>query len=400
VLSACLARARRQLRPRSSAECGRFPIGVRPSAASADDLPPSPIDEVVATFFRAPKSYTREDVVEIAAHGSPAVLHGIVSLAIEAGARLAEPGEFTLRAHLNGRLDLVQAEAVADLVDAVTPLQARAAFDQLDGTLTAKIAAVEARLFDLVARLEASVDFPEEGFHFVSKARADTDLRDAIGQVRRLIADGRSGRLLREGAVVAIVGRPNAGKSSLFNALVGASRAIVTADPGTTRDALTERVDLAGIPLTLVDTAGLRSSTDAAEIEGVRRARAVVEIAALCVLVIDGSAPVEPADRELLGGAQPLCAVMSKADQPQAWSVDDLSGHQVVRVSALTGLGLDELRERIAYQLSMKDEWRDPPAVTNIRHVTLLSAAEEAMERAWAGRTHLGRFVGRPRQFG
>ncbi len=223
------------------------------------------VDLAVATWFAAPHSYTGDEVVEVSAHGSPPVLADIVRLAMAAGARLAEPGEFTLRAYLNGRLDLAQAEAVADLVNAVTPLQARAAMDQLDGTLTTAIARIDAALFDLAARLEASLDFPEEGFHFITRDDAVGECARIVAELGRLADQGRAGRVIREGRTVAIIGRPNAGKSSLFNALVGAARAIVTEVPGTTRDLITERVDVSGIPVTLVDTAGLRATHDPIE---------------------------------------------------------------------------------------------------------------------------------------
>src|SRR5215467_13367201 len=214
----------------------------------------TPIDHVIATFFPCPKSYTGEDTVELSAHGAPVVLTAIVAAAIDAGARLAEPGEFTLRAFLNGRIDLPQAEAVRDLIYAVTPLQARAAFDQLDGTLTRAIGAIAAALFDLVARLEASVDFPDEGYHFLVPDALVEAIDGLLERTRALLAGARRGRLIREGLQVAIVGAPNVGKSSLFNALVGASRAIVTDVPGTTRDLVSEVVDVDGLRMTLVDT--------------------------------------------------------------------------------------------------------------------------------------------------
>src|SRR5215213_8362685 len=246
-------------------------------------------DQVVATYFPAPHSYTGEHVVEISAHGSPVVLRQIVEQAIAAGARLAEPGEFTLRAFLNQRIDLVQAEAVADLIDAATPLQARAAFDQLEGTLTRAIASMDAALFDLGARLEASVDFPEEGYHFVDPGALTAAIDALRERTSALLAEARRGRLIREGLQVAIVGPPNVGKSSLFNALVGANRAIVTDRPGTTRDLVTETVDFDGVCVTLVDTAGIRETADAIETEGIARARNAVRVADVILLVMDRS---------------------------------------------------------------------------------------------------------------
>src|SRR5437773_3946111 len=210
------------------------------------------IDRAVVTFFPSPHSYTGDNVIEISAHGSPVVLAAIQRAAMQAGARLAEPGEFTLRAYLNGRIDLVQAEAVAELIDAVTPLQARAAFDQLDGTLTARLRAIDDPLMDLIARLEASLDFPDEGYHFITPDEAAASLARIATSLDDLLVDAARGRMIREGCTAVVVGRPNVGKSTLFNRLAGAERAIVTDVPGTTRDLLTERVDVDGIPFTLV----------------------------------------------------------------------------------------------------------------------------------------------------
>ena len=253
------------------------------------------VDQVVvdATSLRR-RSYTGEDVVEISAHGSPWSCNSILRAAIDAGARLAEPGEFTLRAFLNQKLDLIQAEAVADLIDAVTPLQARAAFDQLEGTLTTAIAAIETELFDIIAKLEASLDFPDEGYHFVApkEARESIGARDRRASTRCWRRRQR-GRLIREGAQVAIVGAPNVGKSSLFNALLNTNRAIVTAIPGTTRDLLTERADIGGLSLSLIDTAGVRETADVVEQEGVSRARDTIGVADLTIVVLDRSRPLQ-----------------------------------------------------------------------------------------------------------
>ncbi|MGH9143382.1 MAG: tRNA uridine-5-carboxymethylaminomethyl(34) synthesis GTPase MnmE [Vicinamibacterales bacterium] len=332
------------------------------------------IDQVVVTFFPLPASYTGEDVVELSAHGSPVVLRSIVEAAIARGARPAEPGEFTLRAFLNGRIDLMQAEAVNDLIDAVTPLQARAAFDQLDGTLTRAIGGIDAALFDLIARLEASVDFPEEGYHFVAPGALACAIDELIGRTSALLGDAHQGRMIREGLQIAIVGAPNAGKSSVFNALAGAARAIVTDVPGTTRDLVTEVVDIEGLRVTLVDTAGLRESTDPVEAEGIARARQSIAVADLVLLVEDQSLP---RSGRPLSTSKVLC-VANKIDLPPTW-YDDAA----VQVSATTGDGIAELRRRIVVALDVELS-SDRPAITNVRHIALVRRAHRALMRARA----------------
>jgi tRNA modification GTPase len=349
------------------------------------------VDQVIVTWFAAPHSYTGEDVVEISGHGSPWVLQMIVELACNAGARLAQPGEFTLRAYLNGHLDLVQAEAVADLIDAVTPLQARVAFDQLEGTLTGAVQTIDAQLFELVAKLEASLDFPDEGFHFITRIAATADLEHVRDELARLASDGRRGRLIREGRLVVISGRPNVGKSSLFNALVGSNRAIVTPLAGTTRDLLTERLDVCGVPITLVDTAGLRASTDVIEEEGVKRAERAREGAALTLLVLDRSQPLNDDDERLLRGATgPRLVIANKADLDSAWSTDDVArsgGSEALAVSATTGTGLDAIRSAIVAALSgdSREDFRDPPRLSNLRHLQQVQHALTAVERSLEG---------------
>jgi len=342
-------------------------------------------DQVVATFFPAPHSYTGEDVVELSAHGSPIILAGIVSAAMGGGARLAEPGEFTLRAFLNGRIDLPQAEAVADLIDAVTPLQARAAFDQLEGTLTGAIREIDAGLFDLVARLEASVDFSEEGYHFIEPAEVASALGRLMARTASLIDEGRRGRLVREGLQVVIAGKPNVGKSSLFNALAGAARAIVTDVPGTTRDLVAEVVDIDGLRVTLVDTAGLRPTRDVVEAEGVARARQAWDVADLVLIVVDGSAPLDALDRQLLEetAGRLRLVVSNKSDLGVDLGADSggEGGAGVLRVSARTGDGFDGLRAGLLRALDVEAR-DDPPAITNLRHVALLGRAHEALSRA------------------
>lgn len=343
------------------------------------------VDRALLTYFPGPHSYTGEDVLEISAHGSPVLLRAIVAACMEAGARLAEPGEFTLRAYLNGRIDLVQAEAVRDLVDAVTPLQARAAFDQLDGTLTARIAEIDGRLMDLSARLEASLDFSEEGYHFVEPGAAAGEIGGLADAIDALIADAGRGRVLRDGAQIAIVGRPNAGKSSIFNCLAGSGRSIVTDIPGTTRDLVSETIDLGGIPATLVDTAGLREvASDAVEREGMARAHAARRVADLSLIVLDRSRPLSQADESLLAETAGSVRVVAanKSDLAPAWDESRIPG--LVPVSAVTGTGLDALRTGLARGLGAAEPLRDVPAVTNMRHAALLTAASEALRRAAA----------------
>jgi tRNA modification GTPase len=350
---------------RATFTCLRSPE--RDAICDVADAHVDAIDQAIATYFPAPHSYTGEHVVELSAHGSPVILREIVASAMAHGARLAEPGEFTLRAFLNGRLDLMQAEAVADLVEAVTPLQARAAFDQLEGTLTRAIAGIDAALFDLIAQLEASVDFPEEGFHFVTPCALAKRIEGLLARTSALLADACRGRVVREGLQVAIVGRPNVGKSSVFNALVGASRAIVTDVPGTTRDLVTETVDLEGLRVTLVDTAGLRDTADRVEAEGVSRARGAVEVADLVLVVVDEDAPVRLTAKHFV--------VQNKCDLPRP--------ARGLRVSARTGEGIDALRRAIAAALDV-DLMRERPAITNIRHIALVRRAHDALARARA----------------
>jgi tRNA modification GTPase len=323
-----------------------------------------PLDHVVATWFEAPHSYTGQDVVELSGHGSPVLLGRIVELAVSDGARLAEPGEFTLRAYLNGRLDLAQAEAVADLVNAVTPLLARAAMDQLEGTLTSVIAGIDAALFDLGARLEASLDFPDEGFHFVERDEVTSELAGIEARLVRLAEDGRAGRVVREGRTVAIVGRPNAGKSSLFN----------------------ERVDIEGLAVTLVDTAGLREARDAIEAEGIARARQAQSVAALTLVVLDGSAEIDSEDLALIGpggAGRDAVVVRSKADLPAVWlDIPGTPAVNLIPVSAVTGAGLSELRRHLAATLTNREELRDTPMISNVRHLALVDIAFDAVRLA------------------
>jgi tRNA modification GTPase len=329
------------------------------------------LDEVLLTFFQGPASFTGEDVVEISAHGSPVILDALVSSAVEHGARHARPGEFTLRAVLNGRMDLVQAEAVSDLIQAGTRLQAATAFDQLDGTLTTRVQSIEQRLFELQALLEASLDFPDEGYRFIETAAAEDQLSSLVADVGRLLGDGRAGRVIRDGARVVLAGRRNVGKSTLFNRLVGFDRAIVSEVEGTTRDMVTEEVDIDGLLVRLVDTAGLGEAGDAVEAEGMVRARAAVAAADLTVVVLDGTkAP----------GRDELAVVDASDLGPPSAETAPVE----FSISAMDGSGVDALRAAIVARLRGEETSGEVPAVSNARHIALLGEASEALMRARA----------------
>ena len=364
------------LEPRRATICRVAVEGVSGGATAGD--------EAVAVFFPAPRSYTGEDVVEISTHGNPLILKGVVQRAIAAGARLARRGEFTLRAVIRGKRALVQAEAIADLIDASTPAQARLAFDQLHGTLSARLAAVDADVFDLIAKLEASLDFPDEGYHFLQEDEAATVLTRVLGAIEALLGDAARGRLLREGATVAIVGRPNVGKSSLFNALVGGDRAIVSEIPGTTRDLVTERVDVRGLCVTLVDTAGVRESSEPVEQEGVRRTARARETADLVIVVLDASRGLTGNDEALLHetGDDRRVVVWNKCDVRAGPDDPALAGN--CRVSATAGTGMDDLRDAIAVALTDAEPDREAPAIANVRHIAELEGVRDALLRARA----------------
>jgi tRNA modification GTPase len=355
------------------------------SAGKAGDI----VDQIVCTWFPAPRSYTGEDVVEISGHGNPLLLGRIVRSAVDQGARPALPGEFTFRAFLHGKLDLVQAEAVADLIEAVTPAQARAACDQLEGTLTRAIGEVEHELFSVRTRLEASLDFPEDGYHFIDRSSLRTSLERCAAQVERLLASASRGRMLREGRHVVIVGRPNVGKSSLFNALLGVDRAIVTEVAGTTRDLLTERCEIGGLAITLVDTAGLRPAGEIVEREGIARAHDAASVADLMLVVVDGSQPLEPADEALVFGPGlpgPRIIIVSKVDLHAAWDPAALrarnGGAVVIGVSVVDRTGIDELQVAIPRALGAVEPLREQVLVTHLRHACLLERSAEAIRDA------------------
>jgi len=349
------------------------------------------IDEAVVTFFAKPHSYTADDVVEISAHGSPVVLRHIVEMATARGARLAEPGEFTMRAFLNGRIDLTQAEAVRDLIESQTLYQAKVAAQQLEGALSKRLQPIKKRLVELVAVMEAGIDFAEDDVAVLPGAEILSRIEAVRAPLEQLRASFAYGKIVHEGLTLAIVGRPNVGKSSLFNCLVERERAIVTATPGTTRDLVTETVALGGIPIKLVDTAGIRHSTDEAESIGIRKSYEALSEADLVLVVLDSTRAISSEDRELLNAAcsRRALAVASKSDlAPDATLAVD--GFKVFKTSAITGSGIDGLRAAILEQVSgsaARGE-HETGFLTNVRHQRLveeslgcLEAATHAVER-------------------
>ncbi|HEY1077004.1 MAG TPA: tRNA uridine-5-carboxymethylaminomethyl(34) synthesis GTPase MnmE [Fontimonas sp.] len=305
------------------------------------------IDQGLVLVFTAPGSFTGEDVVELQGHGGPVVLQALVAAACAQGARIARPGEFSERAFLNGRLDLAQAEAIADLIDAATRDAARAALRSLDGALSQRVAALVEALTSLRVFVEGALDFSDEDIDWL----ADDGLRARVAalatDLRQLLVEAGRGRRLRDGMTVALTGQPNVGKSTLLNRLAGADVAIVTEIAGTTRDVLRESIDLDGLPLTLVDTAGLRDSTDPVEREGIRRARLALEQAELALYIVDAQHGVTDADRALLAAQPsrlPVLIVHNKCDldaaAPQRWEID---GQVHLRLSAATGSGIELL---------------------------------------------------------
>jgi tRNA modification GTPase len=346
------------------------------------------IDEALVTWFAAPSSYTGEDLVEIAAHGSPVVLEFLLRRALDLGARLAEPGEFTQRAFLSGRLDLTQAEAVRDLIDAQTLTQARQAASQMGGALSRRVAPVKQDLVELIALLEAGVDFAEDDVDVTPQTEIARRIDALTPSLAALEASFARGRIVHDGLSLALVGRPNVGKSSLFNRLVERDRAIVTATPGTTRDVITERIALGGIPLELVDTAGLRENSreqiEEAEQLGMRRSREALADAALVLVVLDATQPVTDEDRELLGAVEsrPAIAVFNKCDLMQSRQpIEEIVGIPALRTSALTGEGIPALRERIL-SLATGGAAAEPGMLTNLRQHQAITTALGALADA------------------
>jgi tRNA modification GTPase len=344
------------------------------------------IDEAVVTFFSAPNSYTAEDLVEIAAHGSPVVLELLVRRALELGARLADPGEFTQRAFLAGKLDLTQAEAVRDLIEAQTLTQVRQAASQMGGALSRRVQPVKQGLVELIALLEAGIDFAEDDVDVTPQAEIARRIEQLMPPLAALESSFARGRIVHDGLTLAIVGRPNAGKSSLFNRLVERDRAIVTATPGTTRDLVTERISLDGIPLELVDTAGLRETHEEVEKLGIERSREALADAALVLVVLDATQPLNDDERALFAAVEgrPALVAVNKSDlaasEPDV-SAAQASGLAALPTSAMTGEGIPMLKERIL-ALATGGAAAEPGLLTSLRHQQAIVTARSALTDA------------------
>ena len=356
------------------------------------------IDEAMVTWFAAPNSYTGDELVEIAAHGSPVVLDLLLRRALALGARLANPGEFTERAFLAGKLDLTQAEAVRDLIEAQTLTQARQAASQMGGALSRRVAPTKQSLVELIALLEAGIDFAEDDVDVAPQAEIARRIAEFVPPLAALEVSFARGRIVHDGLTMAIVGRPNAGKSSLFNRLVERERAIVTAMPGTTRDLVTERISLAGIPLELVDTAGLRETLEEVEQLGIARSREALADAAIVLVVLDATQPLNLEERSLLAAlrGRPVLVAINKSDLADGKGVlhaDQSAADEfeisAVPTSALTGDGITALRERIV-ALATGGAAAEPGLLTNLRQQQAIATARTAVDdAAQANRTNI-----------
>ena len=356
-----------------------------------------PIDEVLAVYMPGPHSYTGEDVCEIQCHGGRQALQEILSLTYQAGARPAEPGEFTKRAFLNGRLDLAEAESVMDIINAKSRQALAAANRGHEGGLSRKVRELRKKLRDLVVQLEAAIDYPEEDIEEVTYDRAAEVLAEGQAAVARLVRQGSAGRILREGLRTAIVGRPNVGKSSLLNSLLQADRAIVSNIPGTTRDIIEEQMTIGGIPLVLTDTAGLRDTEDLVEKIGVERSRAALEDAQLALVVLDGSQPLSGEDRELLRSLKDRkkLILVNKSDLPQMLDTEGLQreygSSDVIVLSVKTGEGMEQVEQWLREFVYGEGSDSESSSMTqNARQQDLLEKALRSLEDALEGaRQHL-----------
>lgn len=345
------------------------------------------IDEVLALIMKGPHSYTAEDVLEIQCHGGREALESILQLILRSGARMANPGEFTERAFVNGRIDLAQAEAVMDVIQAKSRAGLTSAVSQLEGRLSKVINKTRNELTELVTRLEVMIDYPEEDLEDIAVPDVSGALKGMQEKLQHMLEESQSGRMIRDGVMAAIAGTPNAGKSSLLNRLLQEERAIVTDVPGTTRDVLEEWITLRGIPVCLVDTAGIRETDDTVEKIGVSRARQYLDRADIILAVIDSSRPLTEEDKDILQSVagKNVIVVLNKTDLPPVVTSKDLSpyGFLLCPISASTGKGLDDLKDMLLQEV-LKGGFTDGPSalLTNTRHIELVRQSAEALNRA------------------
>ena len=346
------------------------------------------IDQVLLTFFKKPKSYTAEDVIEISAHGGGWIISRILELVLGQGARLAEPGEFTRRAFTNGRLDLTQAEAVADVIVSASDKALSSAIAQLKGGLSHRLNNLHETLLNVQAQLEASIDFTEDGLTFQSREATQNQIREVETDLRKLVDSFRQGRIYREGMRVTLIGKPNVGKSSLLNALLQEDRAIVTAYAGTTRDTLEERARIKDIHIIITDSAGLRDNPEVIEEEGIERTRAALQSSDLALVVFDLSKPIDDNDQLLMNevGEKPRLVVLNKSDLPAVWPQEQiknfLAGEQPITLSAKTLGGFESLTEALHQKATGGERTGESLVITRERHRDHLQQAAEALHNA------------------
>ncbi|QDP42024.1 tRNA uridine-5-carboxymethylaminomethyl(34) synthesis GTPase MnmE [Radiobacillus deserti] len=351
------------------------------------------VEEVMVTVMRGPKTFTREDVVEINCHGGLVSVNRVLELVLANGARLAEPGEFTKRAFLNGRIDLSQAEAVMDLIRAKTDRAMNVALKQMDGRLSGLIQNLRQKLIETVAHVEVNIDYPEyDDVEEMSHEMMKEKTKEVYEEIERLLQMAKQGKILREGLATAIIGRPNVGKSSLMNALVHENKAIVTDIPGTTRDTIEEYVNVRGVPLRLVDTAGIRETEDIVERMGVDRSRKVLKESDLILMVLNYSDELTEEDKQLFKAAEGLekIVILNKTDLPRKINLEEVDGlaegNPVITTSIIEEKGIDELEEAIAKTFFEGDlDAGDLTYVSNVRHIQLLKQSLQALEDAMTG---------------
>jgi len=351
------------------------------------------IDEVLLAYMKGPRSYTAEDVVEIHCHGGIIPITSILKEVIKKGARLAEPGEFTKRAFLNGRIDLVQAEAVMDLICAKTEKLAKASINQMEGGLSGHIKRMRERLIDIMAHIEVTIDYPEEDIDEIASQSIRKDITGIVSDIDHLLSTAEHGKLIRQGIKAVIVGKTNVGKSSLLNALVKEERAIVTDIPGTTRDVIEEFINIKGVAVRIIDTAGIRETLDQVEQIGIQRSKQNIERADLIITVLDASSPLEDQDREILEYLKDRKAlvILNKIDKPvklDRKQIEELIGSEIpiVETSLTLGKGIDKV-EDIIYKMFFRGELEisDDLMITNIRHQETLNKARKYLLDALEG---------------